>query len=165
MGRTAERTAAPLPAAWALPPGELLKAGHKVARDAAWKWEEGNAEPTSKPLPGIADSPVLTFLPQKRGLLKTQPARWRYEDKGRYAGKAAIEIAQTDFRPRKPRNHEPDWHAAAEVLSRVLATGADPRAHEPVRAQQQEAEPKKKVAAKTTQTTTSRKTERGGLGD
>ena len=110
-----------LPATWTLPLGELMKAGGAVAQAAMKKWGKGDASPVSMPLDGLADSPVLTFTPE-RGLFRKQPASWRYEDTGRYAGEAAIELAQPGF---TDRNLDwPNWAAAAEALSRVLVTAA-----------------------------------------
>ena len=108
-----------LPAAWTLPVGELMKAGGAVAQ-AALTWGKEDSSPASMPLDGIADSPVLTFTPEG-GLLRKRPAIWRYEDTGRYAGKAAIEIEHA-FNGRDPAWS--DWRAAAEVLSRALVTDA-----------------------------------------
>ena len=108
-----------LPAAWTLPVGELMKAGDAVAQ-AALTWGKEDSSPTAMPLDGIADSPVLTFTPE-RGLLRKKPASWRYEDAGRYAGKAAIEIEHA-FNGRDPAWS--DWRAAAELLSRALVTDA-----------------------------------------
>ena len=119
-----------LPAAWTLPLGPLMKAGDAVAQAAEVKWSKEDSSPTSMPLDGIADSPVLTFTPA-RGLLRKQPASWRYEDAGRYAGKAAIELAQPGF---TDRNLDwPNWRAAAEALSRTLVTDALEDGAEPPR--------------------------------
>ena len=119
-----------LPATWTLPLGELMKAGGAVAQAAAKKWGKEDSSPTSMPLDGIADSPVLTFTPE-RGLFRKQPASWRYEDTGRYAGEAAIELAQPGF---TDRNLDwPNWAAAAEALSRVLVTDALKDGAEPPR--------------------------------
>ena len=119
-----------LPATWTLPLGELMKAGGAVAQAAAKKWGKEDSSPTSMPLDGIADSPVLTFTPV-RGLFRKQPASWRYEDAGRYAGEAAIELAQPGF---TDRNLDwPNWAAAAEALSRVLVTDALKDGAEPPR--------------------------------
>ena len=82
------------------------------------------------PLDGIADSPVLTFTPE-HGLLRKQPASWRYEDTGRYAGEAAIELAMLVSADRNP--DAPNWRAAAEALSRVLVTDALKDGAEPPR--------------------------------
>ena len=73
-----------------------MKAGDAVALAAEAKWGKEDSSPTSAQLDGLAASPVLTFTPE-RGLLRKQPASWRYEDTGRYAGKAAIELAQPGF--------------------------------------------------------------------
>ena len=110
-----------LPAAWTLPVDELIKAGDVVARKAAEKWGVADSSPTAMPLDGIDGVPVLTFTPV-RGLFRKQPASWRYEDAGRYAGEAAIEIEQPDI---TDRNLDwPDWRAAGEALSRALVTDA-----------------------------------------
>ena len=110
-----------LPAAWTLPVDELIKAGDVVARKAAAKWGVADSSPTAMPLDGIDGVPVLTFTPV-RGLFRKQPASWRYEDAGRYAGEAAIEIEQPDI---TDRNLDwPDWRAAGEALSRALVTDA-----------------------------------------
>ena len=110
-----------LPAAWTLPVGELIKAGDVVARKAEAKWGVADSSPTAMPLDGIDGVPVLTFTPV-RGLFRKQPASWRYEDAGRYAGEAAIEIEQPDI---TDRNLDwPDWRAAGEALSRALVTDA-----------------------------------------
>ena len=110
-----------LPAAWTLPVDELIKAGDVVARKAEVTWGAADSSPTAMPLDGIAGSPVLTFTPE-HGLLRKKPATWRYEDAGRYAGKAAIEIEQPDI---TDRNLDwPDWRAAGEALSRALVTDA-----------------------------------------
>ena len=119
-----------MPATWTLPLGELMKAGGAVAQAATKKWGKGDSSPVSMPLDGIADSPVLTFTPE-RGLFRKQPASWRYEDTGRYAGEAAIELAQPGF---TDRNLDwPNWAAAAEALSRVLVTDALKDGAEPPR--------------------------------
>ena len=110
-----------LPAAWTLPVGELIKAGDVVARKAAAKWGVADSSPTAMPLDGIDGVPVLTFTPV-RGLFRKQPASWRYEDAGRYAGEAAIELEQPGFTDRNPDS--PNWTAAAEALSRALVTDA-----------------------------------------
>ena len=110
-----------LPAAWTLPVGELIKAGDVVARKAAAKWGVADSSPTAMPLDGIDGVPVLTFTPV-RGLFRKQPASWRYEDAGRYAGEAAIEIEQPGFTDRNLDS--PNWTAAAEALSRALVTDA-----------------------------------------
>ena len=110
-----------LPAAWTLPVDELIKAGDVAARKAAEKWGVADSSPTAMPLDGIDGVPVLTFTPE-HGLLRKKPASWRYEDAGRYAGKAAIEIEQPDI---TDRNLDwPDWRAAGEALSRALVTDA-----------------------------------------
>ena len=110
-----------LPAAWTLPVDELIKAGDVVARKAEVTWGAADSSPTAMPLDGIAGSPVLTFTPE-HGLLRKKPATWRYEDTGRYAGKAAIEIEQPDI---TDRNLDwPNWRAAGEALSRALVTDA-----------------------------------------
>ena len=111
-----------LPAAWTLPPDVLLKAGEAVAQAAKERRDKNDSASTFRPLHGIADSPVLTFTPEKRGLLKTQPATWRYKDTRRYAGEKAIEIAQPDIV--KINLDRPNWRAAAEALSRVLVADA-----------------------------------------
>ena len=110
-----------LPAAWTLPVDELIKAGDVVARKAAAKWGVADSSPTAMPLDGIDGVPVLTFTPV-RGLFRKQPASWRYEDAGRYAGEAAIEIEQPGFTDRNL--DEPNWRAAGEALSRALVTDA-----------------------------------------
>ena len=110
-----------LPAAWTLPVGELIKAGDVVARKAAAKWGVADSSPTAMPLDGIDGVPVLTFTPV-RGLFRKQPASWRYEDAGRYAGEAAIELEQPGFTDRNLDS--PNWTAAAEALSRALVTDA-----------------------------------------
>ena len=110
-----------LPAAWTLPVGELIKAGDVVARKAAAKWGVADSSPTAMPLDGIDGVPVLTFTPV-RGLLRKKPASWRYEDAGRYAGEAAIELEQPGFTDRNLDS--PNWTAAAEALSRALVTDA-----------------------------------------
>ena len=110
-----------LPAAWTLPVDELIKAGDVVARKAAAKWGVADSSPTAMPLDGIDGVPVLTFTPV-RGLFRKKPASWRYEDAGRYAGEAAIEIEQPDITDRNL--DEPNWTAAAEALSRALVTDA-----------------------------------------
>ena len=74
------------------------------------------------PLNGLADSPVLTFTPERGLFFRKQPASWRYEDTGRYAGEAAIELPQPSFTDRNL--DAPNWRAAAEALSRVLVTDA-----------------------------------------
>ena len=89
-----------MPAAWTLPPDVLLKAGEAVAQAAEKRWERNDSASTSRPLHGIADSPVLTFTPERGSVLRKRPATWRYKDTGRYAGEAAIEIAQPDFADR-----------------------------------------------------------------
>ena len=59
----AEKKAGPgLPAAWTLPPDVLLKAGEAVAKAAEKRWERNDSASTSRPLHGIADSPVLTCI-------------------------------------------------------------------------------------------------------
>ena len=110
-----------LPAAWTLPVDELIKAGDVVARKAAAKWGGADSSPTSMPLDGIDGVPVLTFTPE-HGLLRKKPASWRYEDAGRYAGEAAIELEQPGFTDRNLDS--PNWRAAAEALSRALVTDA-----------------------------------------
>ena len=110
-----------LPAAWTLPVAELIKAGDVVARKAAAKWGVADSSPTAMPLDGIDGVPVLTFTPE-RGLLRRKPASWRYEDAGRYAGEAAIELEMLVSADRNP--DAPNWRAAAEALSRVLVTDA-----------------------------------------
>ena len=117
----AEAAQPDLPATWTLPLGELMKAGDEVGLAAAKKWLMKDSSPTSMPLDGIADSPVLTFTPE-RGLFRKQPASWRYEDTGRYAGEAAIELAVLVSADRNL--DAPNWRAAAEALSRVLVTDA-----------------------------------------
>ena len=119
-----------LPATWTLPLGELMKAGDEVALAAGLKWSKEDSSPTSMPLNGLADSPVLTFTPE-RGLFRKQPASWRYEDTGRYAGEAAIELAQPGFTDKNLDS--PNWTAAAEALSRVLVTNALEDGAEPPR--------------------------------
>ena len=91
-----------LPAAWTLPVDELIKAGDVVARKAAAKWGVADSSPTAMPLDGIDGVPVLTFTPV-RGLLRKQPASWRYEDAGRYAGEAAIETRAARLHRQEPR--------------------------------------------------------------
>ena len=126
----AEAAQPDLPATWTLPQGELIKAGDEVAMAASEKWRKEDSSPTSMPLNGLADSPVLTFTPE-RGLFRKQPASWRYEDTGRYAGEAAIELPQPSFTDRNL--DAPNWRAAAEALSRVLVTNALEDGAEPPR--------------------------------
>ena len=109
----AERTAA-------LAPGDLLEAGLAAEMRALAKWgaKPKDASPTARALEGIAGSPVLMFTPAEGGTWKKKrQAQWRYEDEGRYAGKAALKIEQAGG---SAGADIPDWMAAAEALAQVL---------------------------------------------
>ena len=115
------KPAKPSRPAWQLPPGELMAAGHELLEEALAKWGGGDNSPSSMPLEGLADNPVLTFEPEA-GVFRKRPATWRYEDEGRYADDKAIRIPQTEFRALDTT--WPDWDGGSEALLRVLVTDA-----------------------------------------
>ena len=110
-----------LPAAWTLPLGPLLKAGDAVALAAEQKWGKEDSSPTAMPLNGIADSPVLTFTPE-RGLLRKQPRALALRGHGALCG-------QGGDRTRAARLHRQEPHVAQlEGRSRgVVARARDRR--------------------------------------
>ena len=117
-GDTVDDSGAAFPAAWELTPHEFLAAGEEAAAAARDKHRAWDKTLTSRRLDGIADNAVLTFEPASGSGWAASPARWRYEDLGRYVGENAVTIDSAT------RDSFPDWKAASATLHEHFVTAA-----------------------------------------